>query len=96
MGGWLVLTQPGLSPGKKRQASLDALTAVILCSYYPPFFKVYYRVQEKHNDARKAKKGARKSKGNNWVGFIDFFPSEGDRKKSINPTWNDRREWNIK
>lgn len=25
-GGWLILTQPGLSPGKKRQASLDALT----------------------------------------------------------------------
>ena len=24
MGGWLTLTQPGLSPGKKRQASLDA------------------------------------------------------------------------
>ena len=24
MGGWLILTQPGLSPGKKRQASLDA------------------------------------------------------------------------
>jgi hypothetical protein len=26
MGGWLTLTQPGLAPGKKRQASLDALT----------------------------------------------------------------------
>ena len=26
MGGWLALTQPGLSPGKKRQASLGALT----------------------------------------------------------------------
>ena len=25
-GGWLILTRPGLSPGKKRQASLDALT----------------------------------------------------------------------
>jgi len=25
MGGWLSLTQPGLSPGKKRQASLGAL-----------------------------------------------------------------------
>jgi hypothetical protein len=25
-GGWLALTQPGLAPGKKRQASLSALT----------------------------------------------------------------------
>jgi len=25
-GGWLALARPGLSPGKKRQASLDALT----------------------------------------------------------------------
>jgi hypothetical protein len=25
-GGWLVLTRPGLAPGKKRQASLGALT----------------------------------------------------------------------
>ena len=30
-GGWLILTRPGLSPGKKRQASLDALTTCFTC-----------------------------------------------------------------
>ena len=29
--GWLILTRPGLSPGKRRQASLGALTARISC-----------------------------------------------------------------
>jgi hypothetical protein len=29
-GGWLILTRPGLSPGKKRQASLDALTSLLI------------------------------------------------------------------
>ena len=31
MGGWLILTQKGLSPLKKRQASLDALTDELTC-----------------------------------------------------------------
>jgi hypothetical protein len=29
MGGWLILTQPGLAPDKKHQASLGALTSTI-------------------------------------------------------------------
>ena len=83
-------------PARSVKLRMTPLTAVILCSYCPPFSKVHLMEQEKHNDARKAQKGARKSKGNNWVGFFDFLPSEGDREKSKNPTWNDRREWNLK
>ena len=28
MSGWLALTQPGLAPGQKHQASLGALTTI--------------------------------------------------------------------
>ena len=37
----------------------------------------------------KNQKGARKSKGNNWVGVFDFLPSEGNREKSKTPTWSE-------
>jgi len=30
MGGWLILTQPGLAPDKKHQAALGALTSTII------------------------------------------------------------------
>jgi len=29
------------------------------------------------------------SKGNNWVRFFDFIPSETDRRKTKNLTWSD-------
>ena len=43
----------------------------------------------KQTDERKTQESARKSKGNNWVGVFDFFPSEGNREKSKTPTWSD-------
>jgi hypothetical protein len=43
----------------------------------------------KQKDGRKTKESTRKSKGNNWVGVFNFFPSEGDRKKLKTPTWSD-------
>ena len=43
----------------------------------------------KQREERKTKESTRKNKGNNWVGVFDFFPSEGDRKKSKTPTWSD-------
>jgi hypothetical protein len=86
MGGWLILTQPGLSPSKKRQASLDAPTAVILCSYCPPFFKVHFRGQEKHNDARKAKREQEKVRAIIGLGFLIFFlPKEIGKNQKTQP-----------
>ena len=40
MGGWLALTQPGLSPGKKRQASLDATNGRNCVQLLPVYFRI--------------------------------------------------------
>ena len=54
------------------------------------------KLSKNNKKDKKSPKGSKESEGNRWVGFFDFFPSKTNRKKSKNPAWSDRREWNTK
>ena len=45
MSSWLDLTQPGLAPGKKRQASLGALTRPVTVGRPNETFQIYSNPQ---------------------------------------------------
>ena len=67
-----------------------------MCSYCPKTFKVYFKLSKLKQKVVIAVTLSNKNQGNNWAGFFDFFPSKRNWKKSKNPAWNDRREWNTK
>ena len=81
-------SQPGLSPGKKRQASLDALTAVILCSYCPVIeLKI---LDYKTNDPTLYRfRPQEKERAIIGLVFLFFFLLKADSKKTKTPTWSD-------